>query len=314
MTEHFRENAMTTTRFMLKGPSGKTLEVTDKIVAGRSAECDLVLVQGHPSRRHAQLTRRPDSVWIEDLGSANGTFVNDQQITGAVQLRPGDRIRFDAEQWHFSVDTPPDPEAATVLRAAPGNGHQTVIAKSDNAPKAPGSWADPDAKDGQGTKLFDPKDLQEMLKDSPAGAPLGGIDAPYLSVKSGLHAGQNLKLKAGSSTNVWDIGSDADKDIVISDDGVSGFHAKIVNEGDRWKLIDQMSANGTFVNGHKSNISYLASGDRIRLGPIDCEFQLPVQAAAGPRPSAGQRSAWTIATASFIVTAALLAVWWWVLG
>jgi pSer/pThr/pTyr-binding forkhead associated (FHA) protein len=123
--------------------------------------------------------------------------------------------------------------------------------------------------------------------------PGGAVDAPYLSVQSGLHAGQNLKLKTSTVTNIWDIGSDPDRDIVVDDDGVSAFHAKIVNEGARWKLIDQMSANGTFVNGHKSNISFLASGDRIRLGPIECVFQLP--AAADQRPTAAKRPAWTIA-------------------
>jgi pSer/pThr/pTyr-binding forkhead associated (FHA) protein len=304
---------MSTTRFILKGPAGKSLEITDKIVAGRSPECDLVLLQGHPSRRHAQLTIQADGVWLEDLGSANGTFVNDQRVAAPVQLRAGDRVRFDAEQWEFGVVAPPELEAATVLRSAPSAAHETVIANSGNTPRAPGSWADPDARDGQGTKLFDPQDLQKMLQASAAGGPVGDVDAPYLSVQAGRHAGHNLKLKTSAVTNIWDIGSDPDRDIVIDDDGVSAFHAKIVNEGARWKLIDQMSANGTFVNGHKSNISFLASGDRIRLGPIECVFQLPA-AAANQRPTAAKRPAWAIAVASFVGTAALLAALWWLLG
>jgi pSer/pThr/pTyr-binding forkhead associated (FHA) protein len=307
---------MSTTGFLLKGPGGKSLEVVDRIVAGRNPDCDIVLVEGHPSRRHAQITVKDGAAWLEDLGSANGTFVNDQQITAPVQLRAGDRLRFDAEQWEFTVSTPAVLDSATVLRAVPPVDNRTVIAKPAKPAtpaKAPGAWADPDLKDGQGTKLFDPKELQKMLQaGTPAQAATAtALDAPYLIVKSGRLAGQNLKLKPSQSTNVWDIGSDPGKDIVISDDGVSGFHAKIVNDGNRWKLIDQMSANGTFVNGAKSNISYLASGDRIRFGPIDCVFHLP---AGSTHVRRGNRSPWMIGAVSFLVTgAALAAVWWWLM-
>ena len=66
-----------------------------------------------------------------------------------------------------------------------------------------------------------------------------------------------------------------------------------------------MSANGTFVNGAKSNISFLASGDRIRFGPIECVFQLP---GITNQPSArGIKRAWIIASVAFAVTAAVLA-------
>ena len=46
----------------------------------------------------------------------------------------------------------------------------------------------------------------------------------------------------------------------FQDSGVSALHAKIANEGERWKVIDQMSANGTFVNGKRANVSYLVVG------------------------------------------------------
>lgn len=304
---------MSTTRFVLKGPSGKSVEVTDRMVAGRNADCDIVLVEGHPSRRHAQITVTNDSAWLEDLGSANGTFVNDRQISAPVQLRAGDRIRFDEEKWELSVVASAPADAQTVVRAAPTTDHQTVIPKATKAPKAPGSWADPDQHGGQGTKLFDPKELQKMLQEGApvAATPTAALDAPYLSVKSGIVAGQNLKLKAGQAGNVWQIGSDADKDIVIGDDGVSAFHATIKNEANRWKLMDQMSANGTFVNGAKIAVHFLTSGDRIRFGPIECVFQLPTghQKAS----AATKRPAWIIAAAAFAVTAAALAALWWLI-
>ncbi len=302
---------MSKTRFLLNGPSGKSVELTDRIVAGRNPDCDIVLTDGHPSRRHAQITIKDGAAWLEDLGSANGTFVNDRQISAATQLRSGDRIRFDAEAWELTVSAPAALEAQTVVRVASGTDHQTIIPKPTQSARAPGSWADPDLKDGQGTKLFDPKDLQKMLEEGASAPPASAaVDAPYVGVKSGRSAGENLKLKPGPSGNVWKIGSDSNNDIAIGDDGVSGFHATIKNEGNRWKLTDQMSANGTFVNGAKIGVHFLSSGDRIRFGPIDCVFQLP---SGSKRSSGGKRSAWIIATISFVATGVVLAALWWLM-
>jgi pSer/pThr/pTyr-binding forkhead associated (FHA) protein len=46
-----------------------------------------------------------------------------------------------------------------------------------------------------------------------------------------------------------------------------------------------MSANGTYVNGKRSNVSYLTAGDRVRFGPVECIFQAS-RAGAAPRRSA----------------------------
>ena len=76
---------------------------------------------------------------------------------------------------------------------------------------------------------------------------------------------------------------------MFTDKGVSGRHAKIVNEGTRWKLIDQLAANGTFVNGNRTNMSFLSSGDRLRFGPVECIFQLPEAGAGIAESIAGSR-------------------------
>jgi len=51
-------------------------------------------------------------------------------------------------------------------------------------------------------------------------------------------------------------------------------------------IIDQMSANGTFVNGQKSTISYLQNGDKLRFAQVECEIRLP--AGEGARSTARQ--------------------------
>ena len=73
----------------------------------------------------------------------------------------------------------------------------------------------------------------------------------------------------------WSLGSSRNNEILIQDEGVSSIHAVIQRSGNRWEVIDQMSTNVLRVNGTVTNKCYLSSGDKINLGPVDCEFILP---------------------------------------
>lgn len=61
------------------------------VVVGRSSDCDVVLDEPSVSARHACLRWEGDRIAIEDLGSANGTFVDGRMIAHA-QVRPGDEV------------------------------------------------------------------------------------------------------------------------------------------------------------------------------------------------------------------------------
>jgi hypothetical protein len=66
--------------------------VTGKeILIGRSSDLDMVLVEDMVSRKHARIQTQGDQIWIEDLGSTNGTFVNGEKIKRA-RLKEGDRV------------------------------------------------------------------------------------------------------------------------------------------------------------------------------------------------------------------------------
>lgn len=83
-------------RRLLVPPRGATI--------GRSRDCDIVLDDAGVSRRHAELRPEAAASWkIEDLGSTNGVRVNGLAVTGAHELRAGDRIGMGSTEMTFEV-------------------------------------------------------------------------------------------------------------------------------------------------------------------------------------------------------------------
>jgi signal transduction histidine kinase/CheY-like chemotaxis protein len=73
---------------------GRRCVIDDEIIVGRDPDCTLQLSDEGVSRKHARIRRTPGSVYlIEDLGSRNGTKVNDVTCQGQIELSFGDRIR-----------------------------------------------------------------------------------------------------------------------------------------------------------------------------------------------------------------------------
>ncbi len=63
-----------------------------EIIIGRSSDLDMVLVEDMVSRRHAKITTTDADIFIQDMGSTNGTFVNGEKIAGRARLTENDRI------------------------------------------------------------------------------------------------------------------------------------------------------------------------------------------------------------------------------
>ena len=68
----------------------------DSVMVGRDRTCSIVLSHPAVSRRHARITLSGTSVVLEDLKSANGTYVNNTRIERA-KLKAGDVVRFGAD-------------------------------------------------------------------------------------------------------------------------------------------------------------------------------------------------------------------------
>lgn len=65
----------------------------DTVVIGRSLDSDIAVSESSVSRHHARLNIRGKSISIEDLGSANGTFINDEKVVGQVPMKDQDMLR-----------------------------------------------------------------------------------------------------------------------------------------------------------------------------------------------------------------------------
>jgi len=109
-------------KFVLRGVSGSTFgkvfPVRPVMTVGRSQDCDICIPSEEISRHHARLHLTPDGVMVEDTGSANGTYVNDQRVVGQTQLKPGGELRMDVVR--FQLVAPGKEESApTVLTPPP---------------------------------------------------------------------------------------------------------------------------------------------------------------------------------------------------
>lgn len=79
---------------VIEGPdAGKQLALDGPVVIGRGADADFVLEDGQASLQHARVTPAPDgTATVEDLETANGTFVNGNELIGPTHLDAEDEL------------------------------------------------------------------------------------------------------------------------------------------------------------------------------------------------------------------------------
>ena len=315
----------------LVASDGKEHGLAGKQSVGRAAECDLTIDSARVSRQHAVLDVDAGVVTVADSGSSNGTFVNGTQIHDVTVLSHGDQVCF--EKHCFRVRLAAGADDATVIASPEADADATVISQETPAPEAapaadirearaqdaapemrPGAWVEQGTSDQ--TRLLDPG---EAPLEAPVEAALErALDTPHLLLLApGAATAKVLELTptAGEEDDVWEIGRDAGCQVVIDDAAVSEHHAQLVHQGGRWRIVNLVSTNGLFVNGTRRLKSYLADGDRIRLGQSILAFYSVTGAARAPHArtagSGSKKSVWWLAGAAVL---ALAAAAWWLFG
>ena len=81
--------------------AGAAYDLSDGALLGRGDEADIVLEDSFASSRHARLVPHGDVIVLEDLGSTNGTYLNEEPLRGPQPLHPGDRIRIGDSDFTF---------------------------------------------------------------------------------------------------------------------------------------------------------------------------------------------------------------------
>jgi hypothetical protein len=84
--------------------SGMIYDLDGDIVLGRGDHAEIRLEDPFASSRHAHIYEQGNILVVEDLGSTNGTYLNEELLETARPLHPGDRLRIGDSEFAFEVD------------------------------------------------------------------------------------------------------------------------------------------------------------------------------------------------------------------
>ena len=95
--------------------TGQEIGIDRDMVVGRHQSADIVLQAAEISRKHAAFLLKDQALWVQDLNSSNGSFVNDLRIEHETLLKEGDIVQF--ASLKFSVLAPAQKSAAVTMES-----------------------------------------------------------------------------------------------------------------------------------------------------------------------------------------------------
>lgn len=241
--------------------------LANEFTVGRDDGCALVLSEPHVSRRHAAFLIKDDKLYLQDTGSANGTFVNDNRVN-VVVLKVGDIVRFDAARYEVV-----QAEASEPLRNP--DAQQTVepetvaSAPAEPSPKVGAARFEPasSVEASEGVVTYD-RNARVSKSDPEPESPPASTPTASLLVSGGAVAGLRFELAEGVSR----IGRDPGCEVLLNARAVSSLHAEVEYVDGRCYLRDCDSSNGVLHNGRKVTEVELADGDQLTLGDVELIF------------------------------------------
>ena len=269
------------------------LSRTKVTVIGRQEGIALFIPHSSISRRHAEISYANERYVLRDLGSRNGTTVNNTRLdaNSIYMLKPDDHIHFGQVAFVFQVKdagahhepTRGKNGATSALRAKQDNGvgePKTVLIN-----KSPALLALATAGQAQGASRFPTfaADGSLTLPEGAGSVPPAAVamfrEAPAL-VKVGRDKPEVFSVRPGKHTV---IGRESGNDVVLGDASISRRHAEVYADADGYYIRDLESSNGVLVNQVRiSNPNRLSHGDRIVIGGLILYFiHLPSSNAGG---------------------------------
>ena len=243
---------------------------------GRHADCDIVLDDDEASRQHARLEIKAGDILLQDLGSTNGTYLNNREIRGVSKVVGGDIITIG--EHSFLVVTPDVSADATIFGARIAREASSFVVDKSEAestsvrmayPSPPG-WTSNDQHAFGDKGKGDEQHLAGLLKSQNVDE---SAAAAALMVTRGPRKHALFVLPKGSGATRWDIGRSETRDITIDEVTVSSNHATLSISSGTWRIDDNESTNGVKVNGSKTKSSVLNAGDRFSVGDVELLFR-----------------------------------------
>ena len=277
------------------------LSQTKVMTVGRQAGVFLLLDHGSISRRHAELRYANGQYVLHDMGSTNGTYINDKQLAenSTMILKHNDRVSFGKDiAFTFQLRTGGNAgNAGNVEREAerlrPGDmtlhslktGFFDVAALAQAQAQKAGQPAQP-VLNADGSLLL-------PGANSPISAAVVATleKSAALVVVASDGKPQVFLLEPGKRVT---LGRDKKNAIVLADAAVSRFHAEVYQGPDGFYITDIGSSNGVSINHTRINNPYhLAHSDTIAIGGISIFFLAPTEddtSAMGATKRAGAKN------------------------
>ena len=209
----------------------------DKLSIGRAAQNDIQIAEGHISRQHAIVACEAGAFKIDDVGSANGTFVNGVQVYGENNLTIGDEVHlFVSVLKLLSATDKAPPDAVEKVSAVAGDRASLRITRGP--------------QQGQVFALL--KEEMYIGRSTPSSNWEIALQDPTVSRP---HA---FLVKEKHEWKIYDLGSI--NGTAVNNQPVTGGKAKMLRDGDR------IIFGGTMTVFHLGFPAQISTGQRVQNG------------------------------------------------
>ncbi|MGH7819684.1 MAG: FHA domain-containing protein [Candidatus Binatia bacterium] len=252
-----------------------------EIVLGKRAECDVVLADPRVSRRHARIVAREGGLFVEDLGSTNGTWVGGRRVERPEILCADDSLEISDFTLRVQLtDEPPrsevpaEPDCTVVLRGAPEKDEdvtpatpapaETIVFSPPPAttprpasnPESPRPIA---ARSAKGVR----SELEVTIRRPDAGSADELREEEFVLI---CLSGTARGLRYPVSGDEVLVGSRSSCGIVVV--GIEPVHVKLRRRADGWELHNLGSAGSVIHRGRHPKSTVLVARDVVKIGNV----------------------------------------------
>lgn len=241
---------------------GQYFSLTNGMIVGREDASDIKLPFSYISRKHLKLIIADDKLFVEDLGSSNGTFVNGTRINTRHPLVNNDELRLDEFIFHVI-----------------GAGSETKARVPQNSSTQ--AKAKPVRKDSK-------PNFSATIRKAPSGKKI------FLHVLSGEHKGKCFEMLQPDNHVSRLLGHH----LSTAEKSVSARHVYLKETDLGWMIKNDGASDGLLVNGKMQSKALLQDDDDLLVGGIHLKFQCqgdePRQYQSDENDSAGGFGKWIV--------------------